>query len=150
MAQPLQSTSSPTGHDPQAIRLTFSFAGDRIELTQTRRLPMFIEPSDPLEPQPGQSGFWLEVRGADERPLFRRVMRHPIDATREVFPKDLHGEFTRLPVANPTGVFTVVIPEFTEARTLVFVGSPRQAYDRAATEMARFDLSKIAGSDYDK
>jgi hypothetical protein len=138
--------------EPRAIRLTFAYAGDRIELTDTQRLAMFVSPSDAFEPERDRSGFWVEVRDADEQPLFRRLMHHPIETTREVFPADLHGEIIRTPVADPRGVFSVVIPEIADARILAVVGSPPEAHRRseAAYEMARFDLTRIGGGDYEQ
>ena len=93
-----------------------------------------------------QSGFWVEVRDADEQPLFRQLMHHPIETTREVFPADPHGEIIRMPVDDPRGVFSIVIPEIAGARILALIGSPSEAGRRseAAQEMARFDLTGIA------
>jgi hypothetical protein len=146
-----QYPSSPAQNEPRAIRLTFSYVGNQIELTDTQRLAMFVPPSDSLEPEHERSGFWVEVRDADEQPLFRRFMHHPIETTREVFPADPHGEIIRTPVADPRGVFSIVIPEIAEARILALVGSPSAADRRseAAQEMARFDLTRIAGGDDD-
>ncbi|HEY5705834.1 MAG TPA: hypothetical protein VIS96_09695 [Terrimicrobiaceae bacterium] len=147
-----QYPSSPTQNEPRAIRLTFSYVGSQIELTDTQRLAMFVPPSDSLEAARDQSGFWVEVRDADEQLLFRQVMHHPIETTREVFPADPHGEIIRTPVADPRGVFSIVIPDLTKARILALVGSPSEADRRseAAREMARFDLTRITGGDYDK
>jgi hypothetical protein len=147
-----QDTASPAQNEPKAIRLIFAYAGDRIELTDAQRLAMFVPPSDSLEPERERSGFWVEVRDANEQPLFRRLMHHPIETTREVFPADPHGEIIRTPVADRRGVFSVVIPELTAARSLALVGSPPEVNRRgeAAYEMARFDLTRIAGGDYNR
>ena len=142
-----QYPSSPAPNEPRAIRLTFSYVGNQIELTDTQRLAMFVPPGDSLEPVRERSGFWVEIRDSSEQPLFRLFMHHPIETTREVFPADPHGEIIRTPVADPRGVFSIVIPEIAEARILAFVGSPSGADPRteAVHEIARFDLTKIAG-----
>jgi hypothetical protein len=147
-----QYPSSKTQNEPRAIRLTFSYGGSKIELTDAQRLTMFVPPSDSLEAARDQSGFWVEVRDADGQPLFRQVMHHPIETTREVFPADPHGEIIRTPVADPRGVFSIVIPDLTEARILALVESPSEAdrHSDTAREMARFDLTKITGGDYSK
>jgi len=46
-------------------------------------------------------------------------------------------------VADPEGVFTVVVPEIEGAREVVLHGSPPAAHRRreAARELARFDLT---------
>ncbi len=147
MANTPQYPSSPAENEPRAIRLTFSYVGNEIELTDTQRLAMFVPPDDSLEPGREQSGFWVEVRDADGQPLFRQLMHHPIETTREVFPADPHGEIIRTPVADPRGVFSIVIPDLADARILALVGSPSEADRRseAAREMARFDLTRITG-----
>jgi hypothetical protein len=110
---------------------------------------MFVPPGDALEAGRERSGFWVEVRNADGQPLFRRLMHHPIETTREVFPADPYGEIIRTPVADPRGVFSIVIPEIAGARVLALVGSPSEAGRRgeAAQELARFDLTRIADED---
>ena len=140
---------SPAQNEPRAIRLTFSYVGNRIELTATQRLAMFVPPGDSLEADRERSGFWVEVRNADERPLFRQILHHPIETTREVFPSDPQGEIIRTPVADPRGVFSIVIPEIAGARVLALIGSPSAADRRgeAAQEIARVDLTQIAGGD---
>ena len=149
MESPPEYPPSPAQDEPRAIRLTFSYVGNQIELTDTQRLAMFVPPGDSLEPERERSGFWVEVRDADEQPLFRQLIHHPIETTREVFPVEPHGEIIQTPVADPRGVFSIIIPEIAGARTLALVGSSSGADRRseAAQEMARFDLTRIAGGD---
>src|SRR5688500_4251085 len=112
---------------------------------------MFVPPGESLEPVRERSGIWVEVRDGDEQPLFRLLMHHPIETSREVFPADPYDEIIRSPVAEPRGVFSVVIPDLADARILALVESPPEA-DRsiAAQEIARVDLTRIDGEDYDK
>jgi hypothetical protein len=132
------------------MRLTFSYAGERILLTDAEQIAMFVPPGDSLEPAGEQSGFWLELRDRDERVVFRQLMHHPIETTREVFPVDPHGEFTHAPVASPRGVFSVIIPELAAARTLALVGSPADVRRQceAARELVRFDLESVRKGKY--
>src|SRR5688572_26896946 len=101
MESPPEYLSSPAPDEPRAIRLTFAYVGNHIELTDTQRLAMFVPPGESLEGVRERSGFWVEVRDADEQPLFRQLMHHPIETTREVFPADPHGEIIRMPVDDP-------------------------------------------------
>jgi len=71
--------------EPRAIRLTFAYKGDRITLTEARRLAMFVPPADALDEGP-RSGFWAELVDHRGERLFRRVMHHPIGHDREVSP----------------------------------------------------------------
>src|SRR3954468_9442737 len=108
---------------PRAIRLTFSYVGSRIELISAEQLTKLVPPSDPIRQVSERSGFWFELRGRDEEPIYRQVMRHPIQIDHEVFPEDPAGEIVREPVKDPKGVFSIVIPEISEARTVSLVGS---------------------------
>ena len=145
MADYLSDATPERDDDPRAIRLTFSYSGDRIDLVDAQRLTMLVPPSDPIEPGTGESGFWLELRGAGEKPLFRQVMTHPIENDREVFPEDPRGEIVREPVREPRGAFSIVIPELTDARTVSFVGSPSEGSRRRerAREIARFAMDEV-------
>jgi hypothetical protein len=133
-------------NEPRAIRLTFSYTGSDIRLTAAQRLTLFVPPSDPLGPLEGQSGFWVEVRGPRDLPLFRRLMHPPIQPDYEVFPDKPGGQIVRSPrAAPPAGVFTVIVPDLPDAHYLVFHGSQPTAQHRhlAAQELARFDLRNL-------
>lgn len=45
---------------------------------------MNVPPSDQIEATQSVTGFWLELRGADERTLFRRIMHDPIPYDQEI------------------------------------------------------------------
>jgi len=131
---------------PRAIRLTFSYVGSRIELISAEQLIMFVPPSDPMERGSERSGFWFELRGGNDEPLFRRIIAHPIETDREVFPENATDEIVREPVKDPKGVFSIVIPEISAARTLSFVGSPSESSRRhyePAREIERFSISEV-------
>jgi len=133
-------------NEPQAIRLTFAYHGDKIELKDAFRITMFVPASDPLDAQPPSSGFWLELRASDERTLFRRLMHDPIGHDREIFPEQPGGEIFRRPVARPEGVFSVVVPEIKDAETLTLHGSTAGAperYHAAAHEIARIGMDRL-------
>jgi hypothetical protein len=131
---------------PLAIRLTFAYSGPDIRLTGSDRLAMFVPPSDPLDALAPQSGFWVEVRDPQDKPIFRRLMHHPIQTEYEVFPAESGGSIIRTPRPTPTGVFSIVVPDLPDGQSLVFHGSPPSTEHRqlAAREIARFDLRDLA------
>jgi hypothetical protein len=131
--------------EPRAIRLTFAYKGNTIELTEADRVAMKVPPTDPLEGGQPATGFWFDLRGGAGRPLFRRFMHDPIAPDREIFPEP-GGEFMRQPIASPEGVFTIVIPEIADMETLTFHGSRAAGPERRlypSEELARFDLRTI-------
>jgi hypothetical protein len=139
------SDQTPSADDPRAVRLTFSYRGDAIELLAVQRVNMFVPPSDPLEDRTPRSGFWLELRDAAGGLVFRLGMHDPIAGNYEVFPADPRGEIVRQPVQARAGAFSVVIPELSAARRLAFVATPAavESLTRGATELVSFDMDAV-------
>ena len=132
--------------EPRAIRLTFVYDGNKIELKDADRIAMSVPPTDHIKEGQPMTGFWLELRGADEQALFRRIMHDPIALDREIFPDQQGGEIIRRSVASPHGVFSVVIPEIKHMETLTFHGVPAggsRHHRDMSREVARFDLRPI-------
>ncbi|TEB05460.1 hypothetical protein Psch_02501 [Pelotomaculum schinkii] len=137
--------SEPEEKDERALRLTFAYRGEEIELVVAQRVAMFVPPADSLEEREPRSGFWLELRDAAGALVFRQDLHNPIAADYEVFPENPAGEIVRLPAAAPSGTFTLVIPEPERAENLVLVASPStpEARNQAAREVARFDMAGV-------
>ena len=135
--------------DYQALRLSFAYDGDQIVLTDVRRVTKYVPPSEPLEVDLNQSGFWYELRAADGKRLYRRLMPHPIRYVQEIFPERPEEPFVVQPVAHPKGVFSFVVPEANDAQLLVLMGDQGPDPQRRAkgvVELAKFDLQQIRSS----
>jgi hypothetical protein len=133
---------------PRALRLGFTYQGGRVRLSSRQRVEVTTPPSDPTTGYGGESGFWYELRDADGRVLYRRVAESPIRFTVEVPVDDDLGasELARVPVPEPEGVFTLLVPDLEEARTLALVSSPLDpSVTDAATDLATFDLAEDIG-----
>ena len=155
--QPSQKTKSakPVTEAPKALRLTFSYDGDKVKLIGRQSVEMKVPPSDPVKGFKKQKGFWAEVKGAQDRTLFRRVMHNPTRNDAEVFSDDPYEGISREPAPTRKGVFVVVVPDTDKGRDLVLARSsgPPPRVDRRlksmrslaaapATEIARFKLRK--------
>ncbi len=129
------------------MRLTFTYRAEEIELVDVQEVEMFVPPGDEREIGEERSGFWVELRDDAEGVVFRQVLHHPAEADQEVFPEDPYGEIVRRPVDSPSGAFTLVLPEATQARNVVLVASPTRPERRseAAAEVARFDMVDVRG-----
>ena len=136
---------APLAEDERALRLTFTYRGDVIDLLDAQRLAMLVPPGDAMEEQGVRSGFWFELRDDAGGLVFRQGMHHPLASDMEVFPEDPAGEIIRQPVQERSGAFTLVIPEAAAAANLVLVASPSEPERRnlAATEVARFDMETL-------
>ena len=150
----------PRPERPRAVRLTIAFEGDRMELVSQQSVAMKVPPSDPVEALEGTTGiaermgFWVDLKDAADRTLYRRVMHEPIRRDVEVFSPDPRQTVQRAPLpetAGPRGVFSIVLPELEAAQAVSLIGprlegaTPAErltAAEGAAPvgEIARFEL----------
>lgn len=146
-------TGPRTTERPRAVRLTISYQGDRLELVSRQGVAMQAPPSDPVESFAQRAGFWVDLKDDQDQTLYRRVMHDPIRQDVEVFsPPGTGRTVHRTPVAEPKGVFSVVLPEIEAAQAVSLIGSPLRSAQRdlavelegvgpgQAREIARFDL----------
>lgn len=139
----------PPPERPRAVRLTIAYDGDRMEMVSQQSVAMRVPPSDPLEAVAEErSGFWVDLKDAQDRTLFRRVLHDPIRRDVEVFSPDPRQTVQRVPVAEPRGVFSVILPEIEAAQAVSLIGSPvrtteafaAERVEQPSREIARFDL----------
>jgi hypothetical protein len=141
---PEPSVSPVTEKLAKAVRMIFSFDGEHVHLVSQQSVEMVLPPSDPVGGIEGQKGFWYELRDAQDRPLYRRVMHNPMQEDVEVFSEDPRQSVARQTVPNRKGVFVVVVPDTAEGQTVTLSSSPRriQPAHQPAREIARFALQK--------
>jgi hypothetical protein len=106
------------------LRLTFAYDGTGIRLTKSQRVEMITPPSVTPPPQAGQSGYWFEVRDAQGDLHYHHSLYNPVQVDFEVFSNDPNQPITRVPNPNPTGEFTVLVPDLPGAATLILYGPP--------------------------
>jgi hypothetical protein len=94
----------------KAVRLVFSYEGDRVELIAQQPLETITQPSDEIDDAPQRSGFWFQLEDAAGAALYQRVAQNPIRPDREIFSPE--GETVgRVPDVERKGVFTIVVPD---------------------------------------
>ena len=128
----------------KAVRMIFAFDGEHVHLISQQPVEMVLPPSDPVQGSEGQKGFWYELRDAQDRPLYRRVIHNPMREDVEVFSDDPKQSLARQTVPNRKGVFVVVVPDTEDGHTVTLSSSPRrvQMAHQPATEIARFPLRR--------
>jgi hypothetical protein len=126
------------------LRLIFSLQGGTIVVADQHVVEMVAPAGDPVVGFEGQTGFWYEVRNAAEQVLFRQVVHDPIPRSAEVFGKTPEEPLARLPMAEPSGAFTVLLPLPDDADHVALVGTPLEELTgvAAAAELARFPIPK--------
>ena len=142
-----QSFAKPTEarFHSKALRLTFDYEGSSVKLVSAQSVEMKLPPSQPLETQEEQTGFWFTLCDAQDKPVYRRALHHPISFDREVFSNDpALPSVQRVPVARPRGTFVMLVPDFAEARTVKLFSHPLEPEARgmAAREFARFSITQ--------
>ena len=145
-----RSRSSAAGESPKAMRLTFSYDGDDVKLVSKQTVDMVVPPSDPVKGFARQKGFWAELKGAEDRTLYRQVMHNPTRNDAEVFSDDPEQSISRAPAPKRKGVFVVVVPETDKGEAVSLVRSAptkkgaargiRSLATERATEFARFKI----------
>ena len=134
--------AGPIARPNRAVRLTFKYDGDAVQLVRKTPLDKVPPPSDATADYEGQSGSWLEVRDASGRVVHRQVLHHPIKHDVEVFSGDPKRPFVRQVLDKPTGDFDVIVPEFEAPHSAVLFHSTheRGVPSGPSREFARFDL----------
>jgi len=157
-AKKLQSVTA-LAKSPKAVRLTFSYQGDQVKLVSQQPVEMTVPPSDSLKGYEDHKGFWAEVKSAQDKTLFRRVLHNPTRNDAEVFSDDPEQSISREPAPKRTGVFVVVVPDTEKGHEVTLSrssGAPdieagggpkgmaamRSLATGPATEIARFKLKK--------
>jgi hypothetical protein len=126
-----------------AIRLTFAYEDDSIDLISQQPVDMIVPPSDPIEDL-AASGFRVDLKDSEGETLYRRVMHNPIPVDREVFSDEPAQSVSRIPVERPKGVFTIVVPNVTEAQVVSLYSSriAPESVPRALRVLKTFELTR--------
>jgi hypothetical protein len=108
---------------------------------------MQAPPDDHALLEQGKSGYWVEVRDADNAVLYRQVLHNPIRTDAEVFPEDPSEPIRRVPIEHPQGVFQVVVPDLPEGQVAVLHGraSKQELRERPARQLVRAKLRDRPG-----
>jgi hypothetical protein len=134
----------------KAIRLTFAYDGDKVQLVSQQPIEMVVPPSAPVTGFAAQKGFWAELKDANNKTLYRQVMHNPIRGDVEVFSDDPAKSVARQPVPGRKGVFVVLVPDTEHGREVALSSSPgvqpgpmaMTGANQAASEIARIKLDK--------
>ena len=134
-------TRAKTPRGPgRALRLIFSYKGSKAKLESQHAVEMIVPPSHPTYDIARQSGFWFELRDAQDRVLYRRSMHDPIQTEMEAPSGDPTRPFTRAPVKDPQGTFAILVPALEAADFLHVWASPSDARSKTAKEIMRVSL----------
>ena len=136
----------PVAKSPKAVRLTFSYKGEKVKLISRQPVQMTVPPSDSLEGYEEHKGFWAELKNDKKKTLYRHVMHNPTRNDAEVFPENPEEGISRKMAPERTGVFVVVVPDTAKGHELILCrsgappinksGSPRRGMAAAMRSLA--------------
>jgi len=95
----------------KALRLVFSYEGQKVKLISKKPVKMTVSPSDQLEDYEEHQGFWAELKNDKKKTLYRQVLHNPTRSDAEIFSDDPEQGISRQPVPDRAGVFVVVVPD---------------------------------------
>jgi hypothetical protein len=131
-----------------AIRLTFEVVDGKVTLVSRQPVEMTLPAAPPIPAGAAHPGFVAELRDAKDVTLHRAAMPNPLEPHREAFSDDPDHSVHRVPVEQPQGVFTLVVPDHPRADhvSLMLAGPAHKGLGLAAgateapVEIARVPL----------
>src|SRR5262245_9164032 len=120
----------PQAPPGRALRLVLEYEGRNFTVAQRHEVTMAVPPSDPIQGYEGQSGFWYELRDANGKVLYRRVIGKPLGAGVEVHDPETGSRW--YDVKESSGVIVALVPDLPNAESLVLVSSPLDPQKSAA------------------
>ena len=137
----------------EALRLTFSFDGPKIQLMLMETVEMTLPPSVALSDEPPGGPFWYELQDRERLPLYRRTQRHPLDPSVEVRTGDPERPLAYRDSGRAAGTFTLLVPQLLEAQSVVLYewlpppDDDERGGEPVPTELARFALGAALDDD---
>lgn len=123
-----------------AWRFSMAFDGAALAVNDVAAVEMRVGSSDRTGDMSNNTGFWYELRDANEIVLFRRITSNPMSPFAEVSSED--GGFRRVRRGDSSGGFDILVPALADARTLVIFGPnpPDDEQGNAAVALATIEL----------
>jgi hypothetical protein len=143
-------SKGPSKGGTKALRFTFTYTASSLQLQKIDSVQMVVPPSAPISGDSAPGAFTCDLRDGGDATIFRRSMSDPIRTDVEVFSDNPKRSLSRQPVASPTGMFVVVVPDHADAKDVVLSRTPLPHAARGAAaglapapapqEIARFQV----------
>ena len=99
-----------------AIRLTFSYDGDKINVTSKQKINKFLPPADNIAGQEASSRFWYELRDSKSNVIYDQNLNDIIKDDVEIFSTNPNDPaFMMHELSDKKGVFSIVIPDMPDS-----------------------------------
>lgn len=101
---------SRTNQNERALRVALAYEGESLRVLSRQSVAMRTLPSDPLQANERESGFWFQVEDSNKNTLYRRVMDNPLRFDTETPTDDPRRPLYRVPLEKVNGVFHLLVP----------------------------------------
>lgn len=130
---------------PIMLRITLGYDETALRLLRSQRIEKVAQPPFTPVPQEGDSGYWFEVRDANNKYLYHRVLNDPFEITVEVFSNDPTPSIQRVPNQNRSGELMLLVPDIPQAATFILYGPPLDTRTglEPARELVRYSFDQL-------
>jgi hypothetical protein len=123
-----------------ALRLTFRYEGDSLELVSNQPVDVTVVGWDPIGEALEGHGFWAELQDASGQVLYRKVAQDPTHGWEAFSPE---GDISRVSGISLQGTFTILVPDISGAQEVVLQGSfEAEGAARRSRELGRFPIGQ--------
>lgn len=119
-----ETRTETSAQGPWAWRLTFEHDASGIRLVGRERVAMLAPPDDSELTYAARSGYWVEVKDAQGRGVYRQILHDPLRGQLEVHSREPGQHPTRVDRQTPAVVFEAVVPDLPEGSEVVLKGQP--------------------------
>lgn len=127
-----------------AIRLIFAHSDGEVVLLSRQRVDMTLPASPPIHEESAHPEFLAEVRDSDGRALHRTAMPNPLETHREVFSDDPERSIHRVPVEQPQGAFTVVVPDHPDGDHVALLAAHPTAAEQGLLSAGPREVARVS------
>jgi hypothetical protein len=142
-AAPPRADGGDNGEPPGwSWRLTFEYDADRVRIVARQHVAMLAPPDDSELIGSAKAGYWVELRDAKGRSIYRQIVHDPIQHDFEVFSPEPGTSPTRVEAPQPKGVFQAVVPDLPGATEVVLYGrgSRLELAEKSAKQLVKAPL----------
>jgi hypothetical protein len=121
-------------------RFVVSHSGKSVALVSAKRIQAISPPSDVINETSRTGGSWVELRNADDKILYCRILHEFFDDSVEIMTGRPGEPLSWQEAKGIKKNISVMVPEMPEADHIAIMSKDPDAKDEKAVEIARFSV----------